>query len=92
MWVRRRVSDDFPRWMEVSVTDADGREHRIVEKVPVSTRTAITSASSLPAAIWISADRGCVHDERVAVTFAAGVETVGGVECLTVLPEDVVWL
>ena len=49
----RWVSDDQPGWIEVGLVDADGQEHRIIDKVPVLTSRSITAS-----ALW----SGCVSE------------------------------
>jgi len=72
--------------------DSDGREHRIIEKVPVLTNREITSASAFPADLWVTADTGTVDGNRVQVTLAHSVETTKGLAVLSVATEDVKWL
>jgi hypothetical protein len=88
----RLVSDEEPGWIEVSLVDADGKEHRIVEKVPVLTTRNITAASEFPAEFWLEADTGEVADERVEVTFAYAVETTEGRLGVRMRTADVRWL
>lgn len=88
----RWFADDQPGWIEVSLIDADGREHRIIEKVPVLTSLAVTAASSFPLELWIRADADQVDGPRVHVTFAAAVETTAGLTGVDTCAEDVVWL
>lgn len=88
----RWVSDDQPRVIEVGIVDSDGQEHRIREKVPVPTHREITSASALPANLWIKADAGTVECEHVEVTLAHSVEATEGLTELKVAIKDVIWL
>lgn len=90
--VLRWVSDDEPGWIEVALVDADGREHRIIEKVPVLTTRSITAASSFPAEFWVRADTGEVNDERVEITFAYAVETTEGRSAVQMRTADIKWL
>ncbi len=90
--VLRWVSDDAPGWIEVGLVDADGQEHRIVEKVPVLTTRNITAASEFPAEFWLKADTGAMNDKRVEVTFAYAVETTEGRSGIQVRTADVTWL
>lgn len=52
----RWASDDFPGWVEASVRDARGRDHRIAEKVPVLTPLTINADSTFPIEFWIEAE------------------------------------
>jgi hypothetical protein len=74
----RRHSDDFPGWLEVSVRDARGQDHRIVDKLPVLTPLAITADSPFPMELWLEAEADEAGGDLVSVTLAHGVETVGG--------------
>ncbi|HEX6076420.1 MAG TPA: hypothetical protein VFZ32_14295 [Micromonosporaceae bacterium] len=88
----RWVSDDQPGFIEVGIMDGDGREHRIIEKVPVLTTGNLTSATALPAELWIRADTSIIEGERVQVTFAYSVETTEGLTGVSVSASDVKWL
>jgi hypothetical protein len=72
--------------------DADGHEHRIVEKVPVFSDRNMTAASAFPTEFWLRADTGDVDNERVQVTFAHAVETTEGRSGVQVHTADVKWL
>jgi hypothetical protein len=90
--VLRWISSDFPGWIEVGLGDADGQEHRIVEKVRVLTRRGVTAASTFPQEFWIQAETGDVRGERVLVTFADAVETTEGRASVQMRAADVKWL
>lgn len=75
-----------------STSDADGDDHRIIEKEPVLTSVAFTSASPFPAELWIKVDTGLVGGGRVHVMFAAAVETTDGLRDMHMSVDDVVWL
>jgi hypothetical protein len=90
--VLRWVSDDQPGWIEVGLVDADGQEHRIVEKAPVLSSRSITAESEFPTELWLRADTGRVTDKRVEVTFAYAVETTEGLPGVRVRVADVRWL
>lgn len=90
--VLRWASDDQPGWIEVGLVDADGQEHRIVEKAAVLTKQSITAESEFPTELWLMADSGQVTDERVEVTFAYAVETTEGLPGVRVRTADVRWL
>lgn len=87
----RWESEAFPAWVEVRVVDADGREHRIVEKVPVLTSATIDSGS-LPAELWISGEAAEVDTGRVRTTLACAVETTAGLTELHLSVDDIVWM
>jgi len=42
----RWVDDAVPGWIEVSLKAADGRTHRVIEKVPVLTELPLTHQQS----------------------------------------------
>lgn len=88
--VTRWESDEVPGWIELSVVDAAGKDHRIVEKVPVLTTMEITSESAFPLEIWLGVEAGQVHCDKVAVTFLHGIETVNGASELVVSAADVI--
>lgn len=88
----RWISDDQPGVIEVGVVDGGGREHRIIEKVPVLTTANLTSASALPAELWIRADTGNIESGLVEVTFAYSVETTEGLTGFNVPANNVKWL
>jgi hypothetical protein len=46
--ILRFVDGHQPGWVEGAIHDADGVEHRFVEKVPVVTRENLTAASIYP--------------------------------------------
>ena len=77
-------SDDFPGWVEVSVLDARGQTHRIVEKVPVVTALEITPDSSFPIELWIEAKTESVDGGEMVVTLQDGIETTEGKRSLIV--------
>lgn len=82
-------SDDFPGWIEVSIRDASGTNHRVVEKVPVVTSSKVTSDSSFPLEIWIAGDAELGDQDQVVVTLLDGVETTNGADRLAMKREDV---
>ena len=88
----RWESDWFPGWVEASVLDARGQEHRIIEKVPVLTSAEITADSPFPFEFWIDAEMESINGEDVTVSFRHGIETIDGLGSLTVLAADVKWL
>ncbi|MFI2362661.1 hypothetical protein [Promicromonospora sp. NPDC019610] len=85
----RWESDDFPGFIEASVRDAGGEDHRIIDKVAVLTTLDITPGSTLPLELWIEADIELVEAKGVQVTFKHGVRTVNGLGKLVVSADDV---
>jgi hypothetical protein len=77
-------SDDFPGWVEVSVRDARGQDHRIVEKVPVLTPLVITAASPFPIEFWIDAEAESVEGGETVVVLPHGIETTEGKRSLVI--------
>lgn len=82
-------SDDFPGWIDVSIRDAFGTNHRVVEKVPVVTSLTVTSESSFPMEIWIGAKAELGDQDELLVTLLDGVETTDGLDRLAIKREDV---
>ena len=88
----RWESGDFPGFVEASVLDARGKEHRIVEKVPILTSLTVRADSPFPFEFWIAAEMESIDGEAVSVSFSHGVETIDGHGGLTVSAADVIWL
>lgn len=88
----RWEADHQPGWVEASVLDARGKEHRIVEKVPVLFSQEVTAESLFPFGCWIAAEIESIDSEGVTVSFSHGVETIDGLARLTVSAADVTWL
>lgn len=88
----RWEANEFPGWVEASVLDARGKEHRIVEKVPVLTSLTVTADSPFPFEFWIAAEMESIDGEDVTVSFSHGVETIDGLGGLAVSAADVIWL
>jgi hypothetical protein len=82
-------SDDFPGWIEVSVRDAFGQDHRIIEKVPVITMLDIRAESNFPIVFWIEAEIESVDGGSAVVMLPYAMETTEGKRSLAVLPADV---
>lgn len=87
--VVRWHSDDFPGWIEVSILDAQGQDHRVLEKVPVLTARDLTPDAPYPLELWVDAEEGDVVGDEVTVMLAHGVETVGGQRSLILSSADV---
>jgi hypothetical protein len=79
-------SDDFPGWVEVSILDAHGQDHRIIEKVPVIALLDITPESSFPIEFWIEAETRSADGGAMVVLLPDGMETTEGKRSLLVVP------
>jgi hypothetical protein len=86
----RWVDDSFPGWIEVRVVDAAGRDHRMVDKVPVLTMLDIRSDTSFPAELWIDADATDIDGDRITARFR-WVDTQEGLNELIIAATDVQW-
>lgn len=94
--IQRFVDEHFPGFVECSLVDADGCEHRFIEKEPVVSAANLSSDSTLPQAGQIAC---VVEDEwmddlgrklvRVATDEPWGVESAEGETSFTVLREQV---
>lgn len=73
------VSDDFPGWVKVEVTDAEGRVLTFVDKVPIFGVERMDATTSLPEDVWLSCERLPKADNRIRVSLRHGVETADGV-------------
>jgi hypothetical protein len=87
----RWVNDSFPGWIEVRVIDAAGRDHRIVDKVPVLTTLEIRSDTSFPTELWIRADTTDIDGDHVKARLK-WVDTQEGLDELVIAISDVRWL
>lgn len=81
----RWQSDDFPGWVEVSVRDARGRDHRIIEKVPVLTSLPVTADSRFPMPFWIDAEAESIDGDEIVVVLPEGTVTIEGNGSLVVV-------
>jgi hypothetical protein len=88
----RWASDDFPGWIEFQVVDAEGRSHRVVEKVPVLTTNPITAASDFPFELWLRATCDYVERESAVIRFTDGVTTTEGLDQLRMDLNAIRWL
>lgn len=82
----------FPGWIEVAVRAADGRTHRVIEKVPVLTDLPLTIGSTFPHELWLRGTSDRADRTTADVRFAYDVTTTEGLPGLTVETKDVVWL
>src|SRR3954453_2963175 len=87
----RVVDDSFPGWIEVRVTDAAGRDHLIVDKVPIFTNEYLAPNSGFPTELWISVDTTEVNGNDVTVKLRDA-DTQGGLNELVIASGDVKWL
>ncbi len=74
----RWLSDDFPGFLEVVLTDADQVAHVIHDKAPVLGRGEWSSTTDYPREIWIDADVIGEHRNTVTVRLAHSVESLDG--------------
>ncbi|MCF0093924.1 hypothetical protein [Micromonospora sp. MH99] len=82
-------SDDFPGWVEISVRDALGQDHRVIEKVPVVTTLDVRADSSFPIGFWIEAEIESVDGGSMVVALPCGMATTEGRRSLSVVPADI---
>jgi hypothetical protein len=87
----RWVDDSFPGWIEVKLIDAAGRDHRIVDKVPILTAVDIRSDTSFPTELWVGADTSEVDGDLVTARLK-WVDTQEGLNELVIAATDVRWL
>jgi len=87
----RWIDDSFPGWIEVKVIDAAGRDHRIVDKVPVLTTLDIRSDTCFPTELWIGAVTTDTGGEHVTARLK-WVDTQEGLNELVIAAADVRWL
>jgi hypothetical protein len=87
----RWVDDRSPGWIEVMVVDAAGRDHRIVNEVPILTTLDIRSDTSFPVELWIRAESSDVDGDHVTARLK-WVETQEGLNELVIATADVRWL
>ena len=72
------ISDDFPGFVELALTDANGVRHTIHEKVPVLGEQELNSSTAYPREIWIEAAVLSEDQGVVTVHLAHSVESVDG--------------
>ena len=88
----RWADDHVPGWIEAVIRGADGRDHRVVEKVPILTALDLRADSDYPVELWLSATATVVDGDEVRVVLDHGVETVDGRRELVVPATDVIWV
>ena len=82
----RLVDPDQPGWVECAFSDADGLEHRVVEKVPVVSTEHLDGRSTYPIEGAIACQIVQEEGDTVTVDIAVpwGVETTTGATTLRV--------
>jgi hypothetical protein len=90
--VTRWISSDFPGWVEVVLTDAQGVRHVFRDKVPVFTdRDDITENTPYPSEIWLDCDIDSeAPSQQVTVALRHGVESLAATSTFAVSTQDVV--
>lgn len=95
--VTRFVDPDQPGWLECALTDAAGRAHFFIEKVPVVTEEDLDESSAYPRSATLACevlDRRTLADgsERVTIDTARpwGIASIEGVSRFVVAAELVV--
>lgn len=88
----RWADDHEPGWIEAVIRGAGGRDHRVVEKVPVLTTLDLRADSEYPVELWLSATATAVERDGVRVVLDHGIDTVDGRREIVVPAADVVWL
>lgn len=73
------------------VIDATGRDHRIVDKVPILTTLDIRSDTCFPTEVWIGADATGIDGDHVTARLK-WVDTQEGLNELVIAATDVRWL
>ncbi|KAB1138785.1 hypothetical protein F6X68_25395 [Micromonospora sp. AMSO12t] len=81
-------SDDFPGWVEISVRDVRGQDHRIIEKVPVLTSLHVTADSRFPIMLWIEVEAESIDGDEITVALPDGMETTEGRGSLVVVSAE----
>jgi len=94
--IERFIDESQPGWVECSLTEALGIEHKYREKVPIVTAESLDSDSSYPrkgVVACVIVER-CILDGREIVTVESesiwGVESIAGESKFKVLSENVI--
>jgi hypothetical protein len=87
----RWVDDSFPVRIEVRVVDAAGRDHRIVDEVPILTRLDIRSDTRFAKELWIGANTTDIDGDFVTARLK-WVDTQDGLNELVIATTDMRWL
>lgn len=74
----RWISDDFPGFVELTLTDVNGVRHTIHEKVPVLGDQELSSSTAYPRETWIEAAVLSKDQGVFTVHLAHSVESVDG--------------
>lgn len=74
-------SEDFPIWIECKLTEFDGREHQIIEKLPVLTEHEL-NIEKLPATLQIECTVISIEQEQVLIDLSRphGIQSTEGVQ------------
>ena len=74
-------SEDFPIWIECRLTEFDGSEHRIIEKLPVLTEQKLNT-DKLPATLQIECTVLNIEQEKVLIDLSMpnGIQSTEGVQ------------
>lgn len=84
----RLPSEDVPGWVEVSVRDARGDVHCIVEKVPVVLGADIGEDVSFPLRFWLEVEVVGVDGDETLVRLPHAMETTSGLRTLVIVSPD----
>lgn len=74
----RWISDDFPGFVELALTDANGVRHTIHEKVPALGGEGLSASAAYPREVWIEAAVLSEVQGVFTVHLAHSVESVDG--------------
>jgi hypothetical protein len=83
--------DHWPGWIEVSIRDAKGEEHRIVEKIPVLTQVEISPDTTFPFEFWMAGETATEVADGILVTLPYSIETSKGATRITISRSDAKW-
>ncbi len=74
-------SEDFPVWIECKLTEFDGSEHRIIEKLPVLTEQELNT-KKLPTTLQIECTVLSIDQEKVLIDLSMplGIQSTEGVQ------------
>jgi len=86
----RWLSDDFPGFLEVVLTDAYGVRHTIHDKAPVFSTDNWSAESVYPATIWVEADIVNSRPGVVSVRLAWFLEDEDGCAVFDVASDTIV--
>lgn len=72
------LSDDFPGFVEIVLTDADGVEHTFQEKAAVLSTEELSQLDAYPRELWINADVLSEQGGSALIRLAYSVESLEG--------------